>query len=423
MPCASSTSFAIGNGLRVILVEHHAFPSLAARLVFPRRPSERSEADFVRLELMGATFFAPLEAGEDATGRCSRQGCLLADWGVQGELGSMLERLAALVVHPSETVETFERRLLRGTDSVRLSGRNMGIALWRNAYIQAFGTSPLGGIDAASFRPQIEDLERIRDALITPGNATLVIAGDTLPEQARAAVESALGAWAAKDSAAPTAAERTVHPTQPGIVLINIHHLTHTLADLVVRGPPREDRDAAAFALAAQILGGGMSSVAFRYVREDLPASYAVGARVEWFEVGSMLRLGGALDPENAIEALRALLRAVRELRAAGPKDADVERAKATLRGAMRQQQSSSAGIASNIAAGVLAGAIDLCAFVNQLDTVSAGDVKRVVTKYFAEGNLHMVAAGPKEDVGSWLSDFGLGPVTMRDGFGRNVER
>src|SRR5258708_2184221 len=97
-----------------------------------------------------------------------------------------------------------------------------------------------------------------------------------------------------------------------------------------------------------------------------------------------MLRLGGAVDPENAIEALRALLRAVRELRAAGPKDADVERAKATLRGAMRQQQSSSAGIASNIAAGVLSAATDPYAFVNQLHTQSAADSLRLDTKTFA---------------------------------------
>lgn len=393
--------------------ERHGFPSVAARMVFPRKASDRSAADSLRLQIMGATFLSPVEAGQDASASCGRVGCSLADWGTTGELTAMLGRLAALVANPHETTATYERRRLRAMVSLRLSARNGTVALYRNAYALAFGTSLDGKIDASSPGPQIEELERTRDSLIYPANATLFVAGDTSLEETRSAVESVFAAWAAKGIAAVQDDPQAATEDRPGVVLIPWRGVTQTFADVVARGPSRDDSDAPAFVLATEILGGGLSSVASRTVREEMAAAYAVGENVSWFEAGSVLSLGGALEEGKAVDALRSLLGALRELRSEGPTERDLQRAKAILRARVRHLHSSSAGVALLLSQSVGSNAqLDGCHFANLVLATSAADVQRAATKYFAEGSLHVVAFGSPDDVAFGLPALGLGPVS-----------
>jgi zinc protease len=422
--CPASTGFALDNGLRVVVVERHGFPSVAARMVFPRKPSDRSPGDSLRLQLMGATFFSPVEAGEDASAACGRVGCSLADWGTTGELTAMLGRLAALVAHPHETTATYERRRLRAMVSLTLSAQNGAVALQRNAYAVAFGTSLDGSVDASTPGPQLEELERTRDSLIYPENATLFVVGDTSLEETRRAVGSVFTAWATKGIPAVRDDPQAATEDRPGVVLIPWHGVTQTFAHVVARGPNRDDNDAPAFVLTAEILGGGSSSVANRAVREEMAAAYALGDSVSWFETGSVLSLGGALEEVKAVDALRSLLGALRRLRSEGSTEKDVQRAKATLRARVRHLHSSSAGIALLLSQSVWSDAqLDGCHFANLVLAATAADVHRAATKYFAEGSLHVVAFGSPDDVGFGLPDLGLGPVSLRDGFARDVKR
>jgi zinc protease len=422
--CPASFDFALDNGLRVVVVERHGFPSVAARMVFPRKPSDRGAADSLRLQIVGATFFSPVEAGQDASASCGRVGCSLAEWGTSGELTAMLGRLAALVANPHESTATYERRRLRAMVDLRLSRQTGTVALERNAYSLAFGASRDGKIDASSPGPQIEEIERTRDSVIYPANATLFVAGDTSLEETRRAVESVFAAWTAKGIAAVQEGPPAVTEDRPGVVLIPWRGVTQTFADVVARGPSRDDDDAPAFVLATEILGGGASSIANRAVREEMAAAYAVGENVAWFETGSVLTLGGALEEGKAVDALRSLLGALRALRTEGPTEKDIQRAKATLRARVRHLGSSNTGLALLLSGSVGANAqLDGCNFANLVLATSAADVHRAATKYFSEGSLHVVALGSPEDVGFGLPDLGLGPVRLRDGFASDVKR
>jgi predicted Zn-dependent peptidase len=392
--------------------------------MFPRKTSAGDEAEGVRVELVGATFLSPVEAGEDASAGCTTVGCSVGDWGRPGELGQMLGRLAALVATPHETATTYARRLAQAIVNLRLSGRNLQGTVWHNAYAEAFGTQPSGAFAVDGRAPTFEEIDQARRAVIDPGNATLVIAGDTSLEEAHAAAQGAFADWTPTGVTAPEAAATAAPRSGPGAVLVDSRNLVQAIGDVVVRGPKRSDPDAPAFALAGQILGVGMSSTAFRTVRESMAAAYAVGAQIFWLHQGSILVLGGALEEAKAVEALGSLLGAMRDMRDSGPADTDVARAKMALKASVRQQQASNPGVAQAIAAGVLLGGpLDECALINQVDAASSADVQRVAQKYFTEGNLHVVAVGPAEDLESSLDRLGLGPVHRRDGFAHDPKQ
>jgi predicted Zn-dependent peptidase len=144
-----------------------------------------------------------------------------------------------------------------------------------------------------------------------------------------------------------------------------------------------------------------------------MAAAYAVGENVSWFEAGSVLSLGGALEEGKAVDALRSLLGALRELRSEGPTERDLQRAKAILRARVRHLHSSSAGVALLLSQSVGSNAqLDGCHFANLVLATSAADVQRAATKYFAEGSLHVVAFGSPDDVAFGLPALGLGPVS-----------
>jgi predicted Zn-dependent peptidase len=419
--CPIPQAATLSNGARLFVVERHAFPSVSARLVFASTLPEWDAPGATRVELMGATFLSPIEVGEDVRVGCSSSGCSLSVLGTRDELDEMLGRLATLVVSPREPREAYARRLRSSIANFRLSGALSTTQLSRNTVSAVFGDPPYADTRRTDF--PLEELERIRDSLLRPESATLLIAGDVSFDDARSAAERSLGSWRARGSVGvrPTPAHRTLG-AGPQVVLVNHEGLALPLGAIVVRGPARGDPDAASAAVAVHILGGGASSTAFQTVREDMSAAYVVEGHISWWPETSILFLGGQFDPQRTPDALAALLRSLRALRQHAPVEADLIRAKAAIgAGLVRQLSSNDAITASLVTALITGGPLDLCDFDKRVDAVSAEDVWRFAAKYFDEDNLHLVAVGEAGELAGPLAGLGLGRERLRDGFGQDV--
>lgn len=426
--CPNWKSTVLSNGLQVIVVQKHSFPTVAAQLFFDRDWVDLGDMTD-RLTRAGSTFLSPIEGGEEDTGAgCSRSGCSLASWAVGGQLESILDRFASLALTENEAPDAYARRLATVNTQFRKSEALPKAALWRNAYALAFGRSIYGWPGTMASDATLAQLKETRDEVLTPDRATLAIAGDVSADEVVPAVERRFGTWPARAFAQPDAAPPP-EPQGPRVVMVRNAFASRPLAYIVVAGPPAGDDDATAFSLAANLMGASRTSDAFAAVRENQEAAYAVGVEVAMHRETTLLLLGGPMDAEKVVDALRTLLRVVAERAAREPSPEDLERAKMQVLAALRGSTASNAWLARYFASRPSSGRwpsgpwLDPCDAAKKIDATSAPDVLRVARRYFDRRRLGVVVVGGASLIEPWLDDLGLGRVVDRDGFSRDMAR
>jgi predicted Zn-dependent peptidase len=92
---------------------------------------------------------------------------------------------------------------------------------------------------------------------------------------------------------------------------------------------PRDGRQRAALGIYATLLGGSMGSRLFDEIREQRGLCYSVWAHDHTFSDTPVLALGAGLDSSKCLEAYARMREIVDELRADGPREDEVERARA----------------------------------------------------------------------------------------------
>ena len=95
-----------------------------------------------------------------------------------------------------------------------------------------------------------------------------------------------------------------------------------------------EQRQRAALAIYATLLGGSMGSRLFDEIREQRGLAYSVSAAPHAYADVPVLQLSAGLDSSKCTEAYRRMRDIVSELRDDGPTEAEVERARAFAAGA-----------------------------------------------------------------------------------------
>jgi len=92
---------------------------------------------------------------------------------------------------------------------------------------------------------------------------------------------------------------------------------------------PRDQRQRAALGIYATLLGGSMGSRLFDEIREQRGLCYSVWAHDHSFADTPVLALGSGLDSSKCLEAYARMREIVDELRSDGPREEEVERARA----------------------------------------------------------------------------------------------
>ena len=147
-------------------------------------------------------------------------------------------------------------------------------------------------------------------------------------------------------------------------------------------------RERAALAVYATLLGGSMGSRLFEEIREKRGLCYSVYALAHSFADVPILQLGSGLESAKCGEAYTRMREIVDELRAEGPTEAEVERARAYAAGRMVLAFENSGAVARHAANQkiVFDQDIDPDAAVATLDAVTHDEV-------------HQIAAGVAEEL------------------------
>jgi len=147
------------------------------------------------------------------------------------------------------------------------------------------------------------------------------------------------------------------------------------------------------------LFGGGMSSRLFQSVREEAGLAYSVSSSTEFHRDGGMLSIHLAVAPEQGEEALRRVRHELDDLVANGPREDEVESAKAQLRGSLLMGQESVSNRMFHMAQEEIYAQrfTDVDAIVAKIDAVTREDAAAMAKRYLVPGGFAVAALGPRE--------------------------
>lgn len=231
-----------------------------------------------------------------------------------------------------------------------------------------------------------------------PDLTTIVVIGDTTPDQAKAVFEKYFAGWTAQGPK-PNVYPPAVPPNSPSQVTVPATGRVQSSVQLVETVPLlRTDPDWAQLALANAVLTGGFySSLLYHDLREVHGYAYYVDSSLDAGKVRSTFSVGYGSDPRNIVPAENQVLAVLKGLQAT-PIDADrLLRSKALLMGDVPIRQASYAGVASqllNYATNELPlnqNTIDARA---ELDA-TASSVRAAIAKVIRPGDFVRIVTGP----------------------------
>jgi zinc protease len=258
----------------------------------------------------------------------------------------------------------------------------------------------LKDLDATS--PQ--DLKTFYDHYYQPNNAMLVVVGKVTAAQVKASAEKWFGAIAkaaepprpSKDAQEPPQTDKrkeTAEPGQIGLTLIGWHI------------PAAKDKDMYAVQVASIILGAGDSSrIKMRLKQPKNPKDkpIALDGGVETIvreDPGMVVTIGAYLEKAQADAVEAALLDEVAKLGKTGPTADELRKAKNQVQSGFVFSLEEAQGLAEAVGRSWIQTG-DPSSFlrdVDEIEKVSAADVKRVVTTYFAPNKTTTVVIPPRK--------------------------
>lgn len=158
------------------------------------------------------------------------------------------------------------------------------------------------------------------------------------------------------------------------------------------------DRDRrAALTVYATLLGGSMGSRLFDEIREQRGLAYSVHATAHCLADAPVLQLSAGLDSARCLEAFARMREIVDELRADGPTEEEVERARAYAAGARVLAFENAAAVARQAASQhvVMAESVDPDASIAAIDAVTHDQVSEVARGI--SGELAIACVGPHD--------------------------
>lgn len=429
--------FALDNGLRVLLVEHHGQP-IANVSLYVRAGEARSTAEQAGLAGLTAEVLTKGTATRSATEISSIAeslgGSISASAGgdnltvsssVLAEyLPTAFELLADVATRPSFPTSEVELARRRTLSSLQAALGQPGAVAQRQFLREVYGEHPYGvsPVPGTVQGIQRDDLARFHDRYFRSGNALLVVSGAVRAAEVEALARQHFAAFPSGPAApitfpAPPARERAqiqlVH--RPGSVQSNI---------LIGHTAIRPDNpDVFALHVMNGIVGGSDDARLFQILREQRGWTYGSYTRMTRPQDIGYFMASAEVRTEVTDSALTEMLHQLRRLRDEPVSQAELQAAQGFLAGSYPLRFETPAQIAGQIADVRLLGLPieTLTEYRERINAVTAADVQRVARQYVHPDRAVIVVVGDAPRLLPLLE--GIAPITLYDVEGRPVER
>ena len=228
-------------------------------------------------------------------------------------------------------------------------------------------------------------------------NIVLSVAGNVTHEQVMALAEPML-------ANVPNGVEQSVTPYDAAItgerISSDSRDIDQCSLQLGVPGFGRDDPDRFALRIMNDVLGSGMSSRLFREVRERRGLAYGVGSGFGYLADAGSFTISAGVDREKIAETIEVCLEEATKLTAELVPDDELRKAKDHTKGRFRLSLETAFALGQRHGEQLITrGHIeDVEEHVDQLEAVTAEDVKRVAERILVRDKLHVSAVGPDID-------------------------
>jgi zinc protease len=392
------------NGLRVVLVERHDFPVVAAYLVVDRGALDLDDAGRQKLDEVAYLFGrgGNEQSLEELSAIGTERGVIWWNghdddslWVGARAPSAAFDASLSLLAQSSFGAELSAREYARRGDELRQAAYFTN-ALLASERLVLFGRGhPYGHRAPPKNLVGFKDAQALHDRLFQPANATLFVVGDVTPVQVDVSATRWLGAPA---RAQPLAKETTPPPLLDGprVVVAGGGGLAQTHAAVFARGPETTSEDADAFELLAQVLGGAKSSKLWERLREGAGATYEVAAPLYIRRTATWVSISASYDRDKAVEGVRDVLTAIAALRNGEVTDDEIAIARETLVARWRGAMSTVGGASGLYADGFARGRAlaRMHEYPSRIERLGRDDLVRVARAYLDPGALRVVFVG-----------------------------
>ena len=388
--------------------EKPGLASITSALLKDGGAGSMSSKDLVtRVESLGAEL--SIDTSADAT--------VLGLAVTREHLDEAMDLVGAVVTRPQmaprELDKLKKRRAERLADAARTSG---GWGAMMVLYQDLFSL-PSEQHPYASFGPTATDVNKITAAdcrafhakYYVPRNTFVVVAGDTHPDLVMAAVARAFRRY--KGGEPPTISFTDPNPPESRkITVVDRPRSTQSDVFVATLGPERGDKGWAAFSVANQILGGGVSGRLFLDVREKQSLAYSTRSSIHELAHGpTVLTAYAGTQTAKTGLALRGLLEHLSRLRTTAPTDLEVETATRYLADSFAVKLETIGAVASELVHLRVHGLPDDYddGYRKELREITAPVALKAASDRLRAGHEVVVVAGDAAVIGPMLSHFG----------------
>jgi zinc protease len=431
----------LDNGLEILVVEHHELP-LVDMILVVKTGGEGDPASKAGVATLAASML------DEGAGR--RSSLDIADQeaflGVQigtgsgwdqstvtlhapvAVLDSAMALFADVALRPTFPVSDLERlRKERLTELLQLKDRAPQIADRAYAAIlygerHPYGR-PLTGTEASTRVITRGDVQRFYQTYYRPNNATLIVVGDVTVADVEQRVRTLFGGWA-RGTVPSTQFAQPPAGLATAIYLIDKPGAPQSSVRIGSIGVPRSTDDYFAILVMNTILGGAFTSRLNNNLRETHGYTYGAGSgfsmRRSAGPFTARAEVVGAKSDSSLIEFMKEL-RAIRE----DVPPTELEKAKRYLQLQLPGEFETTGDIASQLIPVVVHGLpLDYYnSYVQRIEEVSTGDVRRVAERYVDPSKFAVVIVGDRKAIEAGLRALNMGELSIRDMTGQPVRR
>lgn len=422
-------TFALSNGLRVVLIERHDLPLVAMQFLLPHG------TDDVRPRVGSLAMDALLRGSRDRTGASARErldamAVVGSTWGsfdsiglridcVRDKVRPALAVLADAAMRP--TIEGKDLELVRRETLERFDSDKNALSTVQQWAIRE-ALYPIGHpyrevrIDRASDIRAITraDVLHFLKTHLTPNGMTAIVAGDITPADLGVELEEAFGRWTGPPTFRPPAPAKPVWPKgAPRVFLVDRPNASQTHVAVVAPSLARSSEDYVPAMVFNRILGGTVSSRLGKNLREQKGLTYGVWSTIATRHGPGEFTAGGAVVRDKTGLAVREILREIDRL-AKDPVSAD-ELASAT-EGMIHEfpaRFETLGGILWNYGEAPVHGLApdELWTRLDRIAAVRPEDILRIGATYVHADALRVVVTGDARIVKGDLEALDMGPI------------
>ena len=439
---ALPTEVRLSNGIRVVMLERHDFPTVSAVLVLDRGAAAGSPgvaALYSEAMTGSSTEYKSQEAwqylnyvGGSVGNQTWRDGIALQITALSPLFVSALTRGAPMFTSPAldgDDIDDARTHLAAESASEDEDPSTVAYdALCAEIFPppHPYGTpvsgerARLGGKKA----PAEKKAGKVTDAAVKAFHASnlsadhvgVAVVGDFKPESMQRVLEKALGK-VPKQSASPASPAPSASAVSPKgtrrVVVIDRPGAAQSNVAIGWPGPRASEPDLVTLDVLAGATAGDLSTRLNITVRKELGASYGVHMTASGLRDGGVVRIAAAIDTARTTDALRGLFKELERLRNEPLTPAELGAAK--LRSYEDLERGSTRGLALYLAHAMVEGLPPAHAVTHnaRVDLVTAEGVRAAAERYLGPDDARVVIVGDASRITEGLRSLGIGDVSV----------